>query len=418
MTEKLLQYIWQYQYFNGSDLVATSGDTIAVIYPGLLNANQGPDFLQAHIKIGDTTLIGSVELHIKTSDWQKHQHSLDVNYRNVILHVVYQNDAGLTVLPTVELESRISLHLLDRYAMLMALHPTLACYRSISQVDHLVWHSWKERLVVERLTRKTGRISSFLETNNFHWEEAFWWVLCRQFGSTVNADAFEALARSVPISILAKHRGQIQQIEALLLGQANLLRGRFKDDYAKLLQREYRHLVKKCKLSPIHVPVYFLRMRPGNFPTLRLAQLAMLIFQTEHLFSKIIEAQTIAEIRKLFRLTANDYWHYRYRFDEPSPHKKKSLGNTTIDALLINAVIPMIFAYGNYHSDERQKLKAIQWLEEVDAESNKITALFSAASLPNKSAFDSQAYLELKAQYCDPRRCLNCAVGGALLKME
>ncbi|MEJ7911926.1 MAG: DUF2851 family protein, partial [Chitinophagaceae bacterium] len=200
--------------------------------------------------------------------------------------------------------------------------------------------------------------------------------------------------------------------------QANLLRGRLKDDYAKLLQREYRYLVKKCQLSPIHIPVYFLRMRPGNFPTLRLAQLAMLIFHTEHLFSKVVEAKNTSDIRDMFCVTANDYWHYRYRFDEPSPHKVKSMGNTIIDALIINAVVPMLFAYGQYHNDETQKHKAIQWLEELDAESNKITAIFRSASLQNQNAFDSQAYLELKTRYCDPRLCLNCAVGSALLKME
>lgn len=415
--EKLLQYIWQFQYFNRSELQTTAGEKLQIIFPGKLNSNQGPDFTNAQIKIDNTTLVGSIELHLKTSQWNEHGHSDDINYKNVILHVVFENDISQSSVPVLELQPRISNLLLDRYTNLMNSPAFIPCASTVSDVKEITWLSWKERLLAERLTRKSSIVFKFLEENNAHWEESFWWMLARNFGMKVNSETFESMARSVPVTLLAKHKNQIHQLEALLFGQAGLLEGDFNEDYPKLLHREYSFLKKKYALKPIHIKVHFLRMRPGNFPTIRLSQLAALIQNSAYLFSKILEIEKVSELKKLFDVTANDYWHYHYRFDESSAFKKKTIGRDMIDNIIINTIVPVLFAYGLYHKEETYKNKAILWLEELSAEANSITKGFASLKLFSKSAFDSQSFIELKTQYCDPKHCLQCGIGNALLKM-
>jgi hypothetical protein len=292
----------------------------------------------------------------------------------------------------------------------------IPCQNSISTVRSITWKSWKDRLVAERLIRKSALAEKFLSETNYHWEETFWWLLARNFGMKVNADAFEAVARSIPVNILAKSKNRLLQLEALLLGQAGLLAGDFSEDYPQMLQKEFIFLQQKYNLRPVNIPVHFLRMRPGNFPTIRLAQLAMLVHHSAHLFSKIKEAESIKEINNWFDITANDYWHYHYRFGELSAYKKKKLGSTMIDNIIINTVCPLLFAYGNYHNEQRYKDKAMQWLEQTGAETNSITKGFLQAGIENKTAFDSQALIELKNEYCNKKRCLECGVGNVLLK--
>lgn len=425
MNERLLQFIWQFQYFNKNELTTTSGEVIQVIFPGQHNTNQGPDFLDAKIKIGKTIWAGTVELHVKTSDWTKHKHQNDSNYNNVILQVVWEDDVELnkkiaadqrSAAPVLELNNRVSKILLQQYEELMNSSSFIPCERSISHVRDITWKSWKDRLLVERLLRKSKIAETYGQQNNHHWEEIFWWLLARNFGIKVNADAFEAIARSIPINILARHKSQIHQLEALLLGQAGLLDGKLNDDYPQLLQREYKFLKEKYRLKPIHQPIHFLRMRPGNFPTIRLAQLAMLITTSAHLFSKIKEATSLNDISKWFDVTANDYWHYHYQFDEMSSFKKKKPGEAMIANIIINTVAPVLFAYGNYHDENNYKQKALKWLEETAAEKNVITKGFQQLGIENKTAFDSQALIELKNEYCNNKRCLECGVGNSILK--
>lgn len=416
MTERLLQYIWQFQYFNKTDLCTQQGEVVQIIVAGQHNTNQGPDFSDAKIKIGKTTWAGSVELHLKTSDWKKHNHQEDKNYNNVILHVVWEDDALNNNIPVLELKGRVSKILLKRYEELMNNGSFIPCEKSIQTIKEITWKSWKDRLLAERLIRKAKAVEALLQQSNYHWEETFWWLLARNFGMKVNADAFEAMARSIPINILAKQKHQIHQLEALLLGQAGLLEGNLKDEYAVMLQKEYRYQKVKHKLKPIAIPLHFLRMRPVNFPTVRLAQLAMLIHQSAHLFSKIKEAASLKEIKNWFDVTANDYWHYRYRLDEPSSFKKKKLGGAMMDNIMINTIAPVLFAYGAYHNEQQYKDKAMQWLEGTVPEANSITKGFAALGIENKNAYDSQALIELKNEYCSKKRCLECGVGHALLK--
>lgn len=420
-SERLLQFIWQFQYFNKKELTTNAGESLQVVFAGQLNTNQGPDFTDAKIKIGKTTWAGTVELHIKTSDWRKHNHQTDKNYNNVILHVVWDDDTSAKTvtennIPILELKGKVSKILLERYEELMNSNSFIPCENSINNVSDITWKSWKDRLLAERLLRKSSIVDAYLNQNNYHWEETFWWLLAKNFGIKVNSEAFEAIARSISVNILAKHKTQIHQLEALLLGQAGLLEGKFSDDYPQMLQKEFKFLKTKYNLKPISVPVFFLRMRPGNFPTIRLVQLAMLVHDSAHLFSKIKEANTVKEVKAWLNVTANDYWHYHYKFDETSAYRKKQLGSAMIENIIINTVCPVLFANGNYYDENKYKEKALEWLDETAAEKNNITKGFQKLEIENKTAFDSQALIELKNEYCIKKRCLDCGVGNAILK--
>jgi len=420
MKEKLLQYIWQFQYFNKNELATIDGDPLQIIHCGSFNTNQGADFSEAKIKIDNTTWAGNIELHIKSSDWNLHNHSADKNYGNIILHVVWQHDKEIniagSILPTLVLQNRVSKLLLNKYEELMNTSSFIPCENHAHTINHLTLLSWKQRLLAERLENKSSVIFSFLKQNNFHWEETFWWLIAKNFGIKVNGDAFEKIARSLSVNILAKHKNQIHQLEALLLGQSGLLEKEFTEDYPKMLQKEYKFYKKKYKLEQPQLQLFFLRMRPANFPTLRLAQLAMLISHSTHLFSKVKESKSISEVKKLLAVTANDYWHYHYVFDETSAFKKKKLGTQMIDNILINTIVPILFAYGLHHNEQQYKDKAIEWLEDISPEKNVITKGFEALKFSNKNSFDSQAYIQLKNEYCNNKRCIECAIGNSLLK--
>ena len=418
MREKLLQFIWQFQYFNKNELATTSGEPLQIIKQGNLNVNQGADFSDAEIKISSLVWAGNIEIHIKTSDWDLHQHSSDKNYGNIILHAVWQHDKEIkdsngNSIPTLELQSRVPKLLIEKYEALMVAPYFIPCQNLIHSVNEITLISWKHRLLVERLEVKAATIFSYLNKNKFNWEETFWWLLAKNFGVKVNSEAFGKIAQSLPVTLLAKHKNQIKQLEALLFGQAGLLQKDFTDDYAVMLKKEYLYYKAKYNLQQPAVGLFFLRMRPANFPSVRLAQLAMLIHKSLHLFSKIIGEENINNVKDLLQVTANDYWHYHYVFEEISAFKKKNLGTQMINNILINTIIPVLFSFGIYHKEEKYKDKAIQWLEEVDAEKNVITKGFEVLKFPNKNSFDSQAYLQLKNEYCNNRRCLQCALGNA-----
>ena len=416
MTERLLQYIWQFQFFNLADLRLVTGEPLQIITPGKFNTNQGPDFLEAKIKIDQTTWAGNIELHLNEDDWVRHDHQNDPNYQNVILHVIWSQAARSLQLPTLNLGDRVSKLLLHRYESLMLNAGFVACSDSVLQVPEITWQGWKERMLVERLERKSAMITEYLTQSKEHWEEVFWWLIARNFGTKVNGEAFEAIARSIPLNLLSKHKNQIHQLEAFLFGQAGLLNRKFKEDYPVMLKKEYFFYKKKYRLTNINHPIHLLRMRPGNFPTVRLAQLAMLIHHSLHLFSVIKEVITVRELRNLFLVTANDYWHYHYLFDEPSVYHEKKLGEEMFTNILINTIAPVLFTYGKHQKIDQFKRKAVQWLETAAAERNTITRKWVGLGISNNNAADSQALLELKQQYCDCRRCLECAIGNHLLK--
>jgi hypothetical protein len=423
MKEDLLQFIWKFQYFNRNELITTSGETLRIIHPGIHNQNQGPDFLEAKIQLNDTTWAGNIEIHINSSHWNLHQHSSDNNFNNIILHVVWHNDVSINdangnPLPTIELESRVSHLLLEKYQQLMQTTSFIPCENHVLKIRELTLTSWKQRLVAERLIKRSERISSVLTETNFHWEEVFWWMLASNFGIKVNSQAFLQVAKTLPVTLLAKHKHHIVQVEALLFGQAGLLKSEFTDKYAVLLQKEYQFYQKKYNLKPVDEEVHFLRMRPANFPTIRLAQLAMVIQKSEHLFSKIKDTVLVADLKAMFAVEPNDYWNYHYSFNEESAFKTKKAGKQMVDNIIINTIVPVIFSYGLLNNDESFKEKAIRWLEEISAEKNSITTGFENIGFENKNAFDSQALLQLKNEYCNEKHCLNCAIGNSLLRTQ
>ena len=420
MTEKLLQFIWQRQYFNAANLQTEENENLQILNCGEINRNQGADFLNAAVKINSIKLIGNIELHVKTSDWEKHHHSSDKNYSNVILHVVWENDEkniSIKHLPVLVLQDRVPKILLKKYEQLMNNIEDIACLKFLPALNELSWLNWKERLVMERLQQKSEKILQLLQQTNHHWEEVFWQTIAYNFGVKVNAEIFQQLASSISINILAKHKNQIHQLEALLLGQANLLDKNFNEAYPIMLQKEFLFLSKKYNLVKPNAAPYFLRMRPANFPTIRLAQLAMLIHQSSHLFSIIKETSDIKKIKLLFNVTANDYWNTHYLLDEEAEFKTKNLGNDMVNNIIINTAVPVLFAYGLYINDKTFTQRALQWLGEIKAEQNFIIKKFTPYKVVAANALDSQALLQLYKNYCVQKNCLKCSVGDKVLKL-
>lgn len=421
MNERLLQFIWQFQYFNHTSLTTTNEKSLQVIYAGFLNKNAGPDFSEAKIKIDGTTWIGNIELHVKSSQWLQHHHSNDKNYGNIILHVVWLHDKEIkdgndNSIATLELQSLVPKITLQKFERLMNTNDFIPCCFSLPVLNEVGWLAWKERLIIERLEIKSKPIIDKLHLANNNWEEIFWQTLARGFGMKVNADAFEEIAKLLSVNVLAKHKNQINQLEALLLGQAGLLRSTFEDAYAIMLQKEYNFLSKKYALKPINKKPDFLRMRPNNFPTIRLAQLAMLVNQSSHLFSKIKMAKTANEIFQWFDVKANDFWNYHYTLTDENSYQQKQTGKTFIQHIIINTIVPVLFSYGLVRNEHIWKDKAVSFLIQLQPEQNSITKQWKLFGVDIKNAFDSQALIHLKNNYCNYKKCLDCAVGTKLLR--
>lgn len=360
--EDLLHYIWRTKRFEISSLQTTTGESIEIQDFGKHNPNAGPDFLNAKVKIGDTLWAGNVEMHINSSDWIKHQHNKDRAYDNVILHVVLEEDLTIyrgtgEVIPCLELRKKIPLRLANTYQKLKHNEHWIPCQHHFYEVNDMTKNMWLDRMMVERLELKTKMIELELARNNNDWEETFYWFLARNFGVKVNAEPFEWLAKSLPLKILAKHKNNLHQVEALLFGQAGLLNESLKDEYPQSLLKEYEFLKQKHRLQPIAgVSWKFMRLRPANFPTIRIAQFATLIHQSIHLFSKILEADTIEQIEQLFRVKLSDYWSTHYVFDKISTERNKSLGRSTIHLLIINTIAPFLFFYGSQRGVDRKSV--------------------------------------------------------------
>jgi len=422
ITEDFLHYIWNFKLFNTLDLKTSINETIQILKSGQHNTDAGPDFFNAQIKIDNTTWAGNVEIHVKSSDWDKHHHEKDVAYDNVILHVVYVNDKninnskGLTI-PTLELKSIIDKRLIDNYQKLLANKNWIPCSLQLKQVDSFIVNNWLQRLIVERLERKSIEIKSTLELNRNDWEETFYQQLFKYFGLKVNAEPFLLLAKNTPLKIIEKHH-TLNSIEAVLFGQAGFLNEAIDDDYYKALKKEYQFLKTKFSLIPLENTIWkFLRLRPANFPTIRISQLASLLNNEPRLFARIISLNTIQEFHNLFKVQASDYWSEHYQFCKKATKiTTKKTGAILIDALIINVVVPFLFVYGESVNDENLKAKALTILQELKSESNTIIDNFELEEIVAKNALDSQALIELKTNYCSQKKCLNCSIGNNLIK--
>jgi hypothetical protein len=424
-TEDFLHYVWKFRLFERENLQTTTSENIEIFSAGLQNSDSGPDFHNARLRIGDTTWAGNVELHLSSSDWHRHHHTNDKAYDSVILHVVYRDDQPITLpdgrrLPTLEMHDRVSPDLYNRYHYLVyGTQQFIPCEGSIRFVDDITLRNWLTRVLVERLEKRSASVFSALAKNRGDWEETFYQFLAAQFGFKTNAVPFELLAKSLPQLTLAKHKNNPLQIEALIFGQAGFLEEDVADEYPKTLKEEYQFLRKKYNLTPVDKHLWkFMRLRPQNFPTIRLAQFAALIVRSNHLFSKVIEIKDINGLRKLFTdLVVNSYWEDHYRFDAASKPVSKSLGQSSIDILLLNTFVLFLFSYGKHNQQEYFINRSLKLLEQLPAEENKIVTNFDSLGIKVNTAFDSQALLELKNNYCDYKKCLQCGVGNKILRL-
>jgi hypothetical protein len=421
--EALLHYVWKFRLFDHHNLRTNNGEKIEILHGGFHNRNSGPDFSEARIRIADKLWIGQVEIHLSASDWHKHRHDGDAAYDNVILHVVYEKDCELfrkdgSKIPTLSLKNRISEDIIQKSLNLFNSPESIPCAKHFSEVPELTVHMWLERLAVERLQYKTEFIKRELEQSRYNWEQIFYLFLARNFGTPVNTEPFELLARSLPIRIISKHKDNLTQIEALLFGQAGLLETSFSDSYPKILQNEYRFLQNKYGLMPMLASAWkFGRMRPAAFPSIRIALFAQLINKSNHLFSTLLETIDLPEIKKAFALKVSDYWLEHYRFeDNTQKRQQKSLGEAAIQSIVINTLVPFLFHYGKMMQREDLIDRALLWLEQTEAEENSIIRIWKNLGLRIENAHQTQALIHLKRHYCEPKSCLECAVGNQIMR--
>lgn len=422
MKEELLHYVWRTKRFDWNHLHTTQGEPIQILYFGDYNTHAGPDFLNARIRIGETTWAGNVEMHLRASEWLRHGHASDKAYENVILHVVLEEDVPIARasgerIPCLEMKTLIAPKLSAKYLELLHSEYWIPCQAQFAQVSEMTRTLWLERLLVERLEQKTAIIAEVLSQNQQHWEETFYQLLARNFGVQVNTEPFELLAKSTPLLLLAKHKNSLMQIEALLFGQAGLLENEFEEDYPKQLKKEYAFLQKKYGLTPIRGESWkFGRLRPASFPTVRIAQFATLIFQSNHLFSKVLAAISVEEIENMLELKLSNYWLTHYRFDKESQKHVKKLGKNMIHLIIINTIAPVLFLYGKWKQEDRYKDRAFALLEQLPPEANQVIEHWKTLGVEPASAYQTQALLQLKKHYCDAKKCLNCAIGNAILQ--
>lgn len=421
MQESFLHYIWQFQSFDKNDLRISSNEKLAVFSQGILNGDAGPDFSNAKIKLENIEWAGSVEIHVNSGSWYDHQHHTDPAYENVVLHVVWKEDKKVlrsdgTPMPTLVLENRVDPSLIIRYENLLNSSSPILCEKLFPNVSEITKHGMLDKALMERLEHKAIQIIQLLKSSNNDWEVVTYQHLARNFGFKVNYEPFFQLANSVRRTILLKHSDNLMQIEALLFGQAGFLDYGIKDDYHKTLKQEYQALSSKYQLENQKIGKEqwkFLRLRPANFPTIRIAQFGALIYTHKNFFSKLIEPDS--NIRRLFEVNTSSYWQSHYRFGRATVRSISGMGDESIDNIIMNTVAPLLVAYGKVKDDQEMVDRAVQLLQQIKAEKNKITKSWATSGFAVKNAFDSQGLIELNNNYCLKRRCLACNIGVAIL---
>ncbi|MBE0639553.1 MAG: DUF2851 family protein [Bacteroidales bacterium] len=423
MREDFLHFIWKFRLYS-KDLETPGGESLVVVSPGRHNSDSGPDFSNAQVRIGTTLWAGNVEIHLRSSDWYLHHHHTDEAYSNVILHVVYENDKEIydrngNQLATLELKGKFNEKIFQKYYYYLNNKNWIPCEKDIHYLNIEKTRIWLDRLLVERMERKAGDLARMLEHNKNNFEETFYQVLAGNFGFKVNEQPFRILATMLPLQILGKHKDNLFQIEAMLFGTAGLLDRDFEDEYPSKLKKEYGFLQKKYALVPIQEHLWkFMRLRPSNFPTIRISQFAALIHKSTKLFSKIIETDNLKELVSFFDVSASAYWENHYVFDKSSSHSIKQLGKDAIHNILLNTVVQLLFLYSIVKDEEQFREKAMALLISIEPESNAITRGWESIGIKAANAFESQALIELKNNYCKLKKCLDCSIGLNLLKMN
>jgi hypothetical protein len=421
LKEEFLHYVWKYKLFSLTNLQTVSKESVHIFKEGMHNRNSGPDFLNAQIRMDHQLWIGNVEIHLKSSDWYLHHHEKDEKYDAVILHVVWEHDSAIFMknnkpLPTLVLKNLVDKNLIHNYQQLCS-HQSrwIPCESQINWVDDFTLKNWLERLFFERLERKSNFINGLLEKNHADFEAVLFCLLAKNFGLKLNGDAFLALAESIDFSIIRKEQSAEKSFTALLFGQAGFLEAVSEEEYYRELKREYEYLQHKYHLTPISKNQFqFFRIRPTNFPTIRMAQLVSLYHQHKNLFSKLISINKIDDFYTLFSVEVNEFWKTHYSFDSPSKRSLKKLSKSFIDLLIINTIIPLKFVY-QMHRNQIDENELIHLIKQLKPERNSIISRFNNLHIESESAFDTQALLELKNNYCASKRCLECAIGSKIL---
>ena len=430
--EQLLHYTWKHKLYPLKELTTSDGQRVEIVDPGLHNRNAGPDFFNAKIRIGSTMWVGNVEIHDKSSDWYQHGHDKDSRYDNVVLHVAAELDTEVMksngeYVPQLQLS--VPDDVLTHYDELQKTDEYPPCYKVIPHLSALIIHSWMAALQTERLEQKTEAIRKRAELCNGSWENAYFVTLARNYGFGINGEVFEQWAYNIPLNAVAHHRDDLFQIEAIFMGQAGLLeldsipeyyqKDALNDGYFAKLRNEYQYLAHKFSMKPIDFKLWrFLRLRPQNFPHIRISQLANLYYQQKAGLSQLIECETLDELKNVLKSQVTPYWETHYTFGSTSPKNEKHLSYGSINLLMINTAIPMLFAYGRHTTKEVLCDKAFDFLEQLKAENNHIIRMWQQVGLPVKTAGDSQALIQLKKEYCDKKECLRCRFGYEYLRRK
>lgn len=420
MKEEFLHYIWQYKKFAFTNLRITSGQQLTIIHCGYYTQQAGPDFFNAHLIIDEQRWAGNIEIHLKSSDWYAHHHETDAAYDNVILHVVWEHDTEVfrknnAVIPVLELKQYVAAEVLNQYNQLFVRKIWINCENQLKLIDNFTLSNWVERLFFERLEKKANDVEAFLFKNAFDWEAAFYQLLARSFGLNTNGEAFLKMAESIPFSVIKKERYEVESIEALFFGSAGLLEDKNEDVYYVDLKQRWDYLKHKYQLEKKYFqPVQFFKHRPDNFPTIRLAQLAQLVFLRHHIFQNVINTKSVQEIYPMFNGAVSDYWKTHYLFDRQHKKRNKVLSKKFIDLVILNCILPVKFAY-DYANGNVKPEELIAWASALAPEKNTIIEKFNQIGLKSNNSYQSQAILQLKKEYCNTNKCLHCAIGQKLI---
>jgi Protein of unknown function (DUF2851) len=423
MREDFLCFLWQSQYFNKTNLTTDAGEALQIVAVGQQNTNAGPDFLNARLILDGLEWVGAVEIHVKSSEWHRHAHTNNHAYDGVILHLIWENDALVTrpdgtTLPTLSLKNRTNVSLFKKYEDLVQNPSPIACQAQFDTINELTKITMLDRAVMNRLERKAEFVNELYKRNQHDWEETAYQLLANNFGFKINAEPFLRLAQNLPLKVLQKHRDNLTQIEAMVFGTAGFLNSPT-DDYGLTLKREYDFLSAKYNLKINELAIHewkFLRLRPANFPTIRLAQWAALMQTHSSLFSLFVNTHSIEVFSKSMKLKTSDYWQKHYQLGKESSTKIPALGMTSAQNIIINTVVPLLVAYSQ-QKDNRDFLdQALDLINALPAEHNHITDSWAALGLKINSASDSQGVIELYNNFCVPKRCLSCGIGVALVR--
>jgi hypothetical protein len=422
INESFVSFIWQHGYFNVSHLTTTDNQILLIKHPGYSNIHAGPDYVESTIQIGEISWVGSVEIHVKSSDWNIHDHSSNPDYDKVILHVVWQHDADvkrndLSVIPTLEIRDKVSFNVMEKYTKLMYCDKSFPCHPYLNKINDVLILSMLDRTMIVRLEKKAVDALRIYADTGKNWEETAYRILAKNFGFNVNKENMYLLSKLIPLSVISKHRESIFQVEALLFGMAGFLEKPM-DKYSGELKYEYDYLRKKYSMNIEFLKRYqwkFLRLRPQNFPTIRIAQLAMLLCKVHKFFSAIVEFNSLTHLMELLKIRQSAYWEKHYDFGKKCKRGLSGLGISSIHNILSNTFVPVLSAYSKNMNNELFMAKAVRILEAMPAENNHIIRKWAKKDIIPKNAFESQGLIELSNSFCYKKKCLNCSLGTDIL---